>query len=113
VQGEYFMSADLDLITTKVVSLSVDELLTLQAQITDQLRHRINPNKPLTTPAEREAIWAKVSLPKPTPEQLEADLAAMFPPELRAEFGKVDLRNKVIGPKSASEMVNEDREDRI
>jgi hypothetical protein len=108
------MSADLDLITTKVVNLSVTELLTLQAQITDQLRHRINPNKPLTTPAEREAIIAKFALPKPTPEQIEAELAAMFPPEIRAEWGKTDfneLAKKLDKP--LSQQVNEDREDRI
>jgi hypothetical protein len=106
------MSADLDLISEKVANLSVDELLLLQERITSYLRQKVVPPKP-TTAEEREAAWAKVFMPKPTPEQIEAEIAYIFPPEIRAEFGKTDWKNKVIEPKSASEMVNEDREDRF
>jgi hypothetical protein len=48
-----------------------------------------------------------------TPEEIEANLAAIFTPEEVALIGKTDFTKFNIGPKSLSQTLNEDREDRF
>jgi hypothetical protein len=105
------MSTDLDLVLTKVENLTLDELLTVQEKIIRQVRTRtVPPTQPIPEPKKR------VRLPhayRRTAEEIEASLKAIFTPEELARMGQTDFSKIKIGPKSASEMLNEDREDRF
>jgi hypothetical protein len=100
------MSTELELISSKVDNLSLDELLVLEKLIALKLKHKIETEKTV------EAILAKFFLPKPTNEQIENELAQIFPPEVRAQMGTTDFSKFANLAKPISEMINEDREDR-
>lgn len=110
------MSAKLDELKVQLAELSVDELLTLMERITVELRHKIIPNGKTPAKVVEPEPENKPYLPgtyRPTKEQIEASLAAMFTPEERAEAAKVD-RTKLARPhRSVTEIINEDREDRF
>lgn len=110
------MTADLTEWAAKVKELSADELLTIQEIVTAELRRKIATNgnsKKADTPEEREAILSRYFMPQPTKEELEAYLKQMFPPEILALMGHTDFSKLPAGTKSLSEMIIEDREDRL
>lgn len=108
------MSADLDLISAKVESLALDELLLLQERIIAQVRQRtIIGDYKEQRQKEIEAAFAKITHPNPTPEQIEAYRARVFPTEIRAQMGYTDFSKIKIGPKTITQMIDEDREDRV
>ena len=110
------MSANLEEVVSKVKELSSDELLTVQETVTAELRRKlppkITPNQPHTT-QEREALLNHYFMPRPTLEELKAGLDRIFPAHLRAQMGQTDFSKLPTGPKSLSEMIVEDREDRL
>jgi hypothetical protein len=97
------MSAELEVISAKVDYLSADELVALQKLIEIKLRHKIESEQSV------EALLDKFFLPKSSPEQVEQELAQIFPAELRAKMGKTDFSKFANLPKSVSQMINEDR----
>jgi hypothetical protein len=111
------MSPKLEILLNSLEELSAEELLILLEDLSKQLRQKAvgNVNKPkqAVSATDREAILAKYFLPRPTPEEIEALLAQMFTPEERARFGTTDFSKLPVGHKSASQMIIEDREDRL
>ncbi len=130
------MSTTLQLIMAKAEELSPDELFLLQEYITKQLRQKTLgsvqsppdayvrvPGAYRLTPEEAKANKDGLSypdasnesiyLPTPTAAQLEAELAEIFTSEELLEMEKVNLDDLPPLPKSLSEMINEDREDRF
>lgn len=106
------MSADTDLISEKVRNLSVSELLNLQQIIIEELRKKTG----VAQNGEKSNSTGHVRLPhayRLTREEVEASLAVIFSPEELARLGKTDFSKLANGPKSASEMLIEDREDRF
>lgn len=105
------MSADLSAVLTKLDELSFEELLTLQEQLTHRLKLKAPaPSQPVNQTSHRVKIPGAY---RPTPAQIEARLAAILTPEELTRLGKTDFSKLPVGPKSASEMLNEDREDRF
>lgn len=114
------MSSDLEETLVKLDKLSFDELLTLQEQLTLQLRAKKQPEEaPKIEPLPNEQPSHYVKIPgayQPTKEQIEARLAAIFTTEELARIKPFDaskLRPLPPDAKSLSEIVNEDREDRV
>jgi len=105
------MSIDLDLVLAKVKGLSVAELLTVKETIQSELQQKQSATEPAQAGQPQRVIIPGSY--RPSKEQIEAELARLFTPEELAEMDKVDLSKIDIGPKSASEMINEDREDRF
>jgi hypothetical protein len=106
------MTSDLANVLKQVKNLSFDELLTLQEQIARQLRTK----EPKHSTSKNGNSRRKVIIPgayQPSIEEIETGFAATFTPEELAEMDKVDLENLPLGAKSLSEMVNEEREDRL
>ena len=106
------MTSDLANILRQVKNLSFDELLTLQEQISRQLRTK----EPKHSTPKNSNLHRKIIIPgayQPSIEEIDAGFAATFTPEELAEMDEVDLENLPLGVKSLSEMVNEDREDRF
>ncbi len=106
------MSLDLGIILKQVENLSFDELLTVQEQITRQLRAK-NPAPTVQTQTNNQPN-RRLKIPgayQPTAEEVEASLAAIFTPEEIAQIGKTDFSKFSFpaGSKSLSEMINEDR----
>src|SRR5438105_705147 len=108
------MSAELELLVSKVKKLSIEELLTIQETIITELRHKTmleNPVISTNLPGN-----TSIFLPKLSPQEIEAELAEIFTPEELAEINAVDLSKLPLlpaGVKTLSEIVNEDREDRV
>ncbi len=115
------MSVNLEQVLSQVRNLGVSELLTIQETITQELRRKTDPTQPVPDPTPTVEAGAtsaprRIHLPhayRRTPEEIEASLAAIFTPEELAQIGTTDFSKLPIGPKSASEMLNEDREDRF
>ncbi len=106
--------SELEILVEKIQHLSVRELLTLQEQIIAALRFKTNSSESemslnaVINPARRvEGFY------RPTVEEVEAELAEIFTAEELAEIANTDLSNLPQGTKSLSQMVNEDREDRV
>ncbi len=111
------MSIDTELILEKVKNLSVSELLTVQESITQELRQKTNSDGTTTaTTYQSTTISRRVNIPgsyRPTKEQIEARLAAIFSPEQLEQMRHADLSNLPPGSKTVTEMISEDREDRF
>lgn len=108
------MSTELAEALKHIENLSFDELLTLQEQVTRYLRAKSRAS--VTQTQANNQPNRRVIIPgayQPTPEEIEASLAATFTPEEIAKIGTTDFKKLSLGPKSLSEMVNEDREDRF
>lgn len=114
---------ELEIWLLKVREFSVDELLTVQKTVAAELKQKTakspvvtqNPNHSAERFNEPEG---RINIPgayRPTKAQIEAHLSAIFTPEQRAEFDKVDLSQiKLLpGAKSSTELISEDREDRF
>jgi hypothetical protein len=104
------MSADLELVLSKVENLELNELLMVQEKVLRQMK-----TKSSTAPSKGQSEL-KVKLPhayRRTPEEVEASLASIFTSEELKNTGKTNFDSIQIGPKSASELLNEDREDRF
>jgi phosphatidylserine decarboxylase len=109
------MSADLDLLLSKVKDLSVEELRTLQATITQELSYKTGPvsnGRAAASPQPNRYLQIPGAIRR-TREEIEALLATIFSAEELAAIGKTDFSKLPIGAKSLSEMINEDREDRF
>ncbi len=107
------MSVELDLILSNIKKLSVEELTTIQETVAAELRQQAES---ILAPSQYKASPLRIRLPhayQVTAEEIEASLAAIFTPEELAQLGKTDFSKLPTGPKSASEMLNEDREDRF
>ncbi len=109
------MTSALSNVLNQLEQLSFDELLMVQEQVNRQIRTKPAVSTSQTTaPASR-----RVQIPgayTPTIEQIEASIAKLhssLTPEELAELDKTDFTKLPVGPKSLSEMVNEDREDRF
>ncbi len=97
-----FMTAKLDKVWSEVDELQPEEQLELLERIAHSLRYQ-NTNsgsnghsKPEPEPAQSQAepdIWAGITWPKSTPEEIEAELLEIFGADLMAEMEKVDLDN--------------------
>ena len=101
------MSVALDEVLEAMNHLSPDELLLVQEQLQSQLQ---------TASKLNNLEKGRVNIPgsyRPTPEQIEALLAAMFTPEQRREIDAVDLTKLPTNLPSVTEMISEDREDRF
>ena len=109
------MSAEADLMMEKVTRLPVDELLALRARIDSELQQKNAPValQPTTQTAVAPVADSHPLIYKRTPQEIEEFLAAIMTPEELARVGQTDFSQKYIGPKSASEMLIEDREDRV
>ena len=115
------MTTELEDLVAKVKQLSPKELLTIQETVTAELRRKIttdddNKAKRSDTPEEREAILRPYFRPKPTEEEIEAQLARMFSSEELSRIRAVDLTKLPPlppGAKTLSQMIIEDREDRL
>ncbi len=105
------MNIDLDLVLAKVKGLSVSELLTLKETIQTELQQKQSEVEPAQAGQPRRVIIPGAY--RRSREEIEAQLATLFTPEEMAQIGKTDFSKIPIGPKSASEMINEDREDRF
>ena len=107
----------LDLSLPNVISqldkYSVEELWLLQEQLTQRLRQKTtsSPNKPLERP-DVTASESSIFMPKLTPQEIEAHLREVFGDEYD-EIMATDISNLPKGSISLSEMVNQDREDRV
>jgi len=105
------MSAKLELVLSEIKQLSLEELVVLQENLSLELRYKTQPPAQLQVQAGN-----RVKIPgayRPTSEQVKATLAVLFAPEELARMGKTDFSKLPAGLKSASEMLNEDREDRF
>ncbi len=117
------MTTELEDLVAKVKQLSPTELLTIQETVTAELRRKITTNgngnseaKRPDTPEEREAILRRYFRPQPTKEEIEAQLAQMFTPEELSRIRAIDLTKLPPlppGAKTLSQMIIEDREDRL
>jgi hypothetical protein len=118
------MSAILEELIEKIDDLSADEAFILMKKLADKVSPRpenetVNQQpetadvKP-TTESEREAIFAKYFLPRPkTPEERQQWIEKMLTPQQIARLGKTDFKKLTPGKKSLSQMIIEDREDRL
>ncbi len=109
------MSSDLQIVLAKVKALSGNELLTVLESVTTELRQKgiTNGNTQPGSVAEDEGNEIYYA----TPQEVEADLIALFGAErlaqIRTEITGGILNNLPTLPKSLSEYINEDREDRL
>jgi hypothetical protein len=111
------MSTLLDELRAKLEQLSVNELLSLQEQIIQQLRARTLTNGNGHT-VKTNSAYRHVDIPGVrhyTAKEIEAELAEIFTPEELAEINNTDpaTLNLPPLPKSLAEMISEDREDRF
>ncbi|NWJ97798.1 MAG: hypothetical protein HXX20_18610 [Chloroflexi bacterium] len=112
------MSENLELMLRQFEGLSVDELLVLLEGLSKELRQKMVSNVTLMRPTSfgKRLRPEDIFLPKPSPAEIEADLAQLFTPEQLKEINQTDL-NRLSplpkGAKSLSELVIEDREDRF
>ncbi|HEX2913479.1 MAG TPA: hypothetical protein VH186_21935 [Chloroflexia bacterium] len=104
------MSSETERILGKIPELSIAELLTLQETITQELRHKTGVEEPVPGSHVRLAHAYRR-----TREEIEASLAAIFTPEELAQIGRRDFTKMPTDPtlKPLSQLVIEDREDRI
>lgn len=115
------MSTDLEAFVAKVKDFSVSDLLTVQESVIAELPRKTaavtEPTQPRpNTPEEREAILSRYFMPKKTQEEVDSWLAEMFSPEIVEEAKKLDLSTippLPPGAKSTSQLIIEDREDRL
>jgi hypothetical protein len=111
------MSSKLESMKSELSELSVSELLSLMEQLAAELRHKTTTNgntKPAKTKVEPQVQG--VRLPhayRPTKEQVEASLNAIFKPEDLAQMGRTDFSKLPPLPKTITEYLSEDREDRF
>ncbi len=110
------MSAMLDHVLNEIKELSLEELLTLQRQIIDEVQTKALPAAPETVSTPAKPSQRSLVIPQAyrrNPVDVEASLLAVFGPEQLAAMKEVDLTNLPPGSKTVTEMINEDREDRV
>jgi hypothetical protein len=108
------MSATLELISEKLPELSVKELLQLQEKLTAQLKNQLEPAQ--TEPQGEQLLLHLIpGAYRPTPEEIEAELRALF----GDEYDEIEERAKTFDPSTLPplprrivEYIDEDREDR-
>ena len=111
------MSAILDQILNQIKALPLEELLTLQRQVIDEVQIKavsatqISSGTLVEKPSRRPLVVPQAYRRKP--EEVEAALLAVFSPEQLAAMKDVDLSNLGSGSKTVTEMISEDREDRF
>ncbi len=117
-------SVELEIWLSKVKEFSVSELLAMQETITQELKQKTAnvpapKPEPISAPGRFGQPQRKIIIPgayETTPAEVEAELAAIFTPEERAEMAKVDLINLPplpAGAKTSTQIISEDREDRF
>lgn len=90
----------LDRLVKELETLSVDDLLTLQEQVTHQLRAKVR-------------VADDYTLPTPNLEQTELELSELFGeewPAIKADLELNGLNNLPVLPKSFTEYLLEERE---
>lgn len=107
------MGSDLEVFAEKIRGLSVEQLLSLQEEIINELRAKTQKNNGTNKRKEAQSTQRVSGFYRPSTEEIEAELAEIFTPEELAEVEATDLSNLPQGPKSLSQIVNEDREDRV
>ena len=110
------MSSTLEMLLEKVEDLSGQELLSLQERITSQLKIKVSPNGNGQVKKQASLSSDYVEIPgayRLTPEQVKEIQQKIFTPEELANMGTTDFSNLPQGPKSLSQIVIEDREDRV
>ncbi len=112
------MSAMLDHVLNEIKKLSLEELLTLQRHLIDEVQGKVkvvlaNPSSGTMPekPTQRPLVVPQAYRRKP--EEVEATLLAVFGPEQLAAMKDVDLSNLRPGSKTVTEMMIKDREDRF
>jgi hypothetical protein len=107
----------LEEVQSKIKELSAADLRLLQEQIEAELRQKTSPPQSTSTKQTAEKPVTLLDLIpgayRPTKEQIEAHLAAVFTSEERARMGKTDFSKLPVGAKTVTEMISEDREDRF
>jgi hypothetical protein len=111
------MSAILENILKELEELTAQESLILLTRLSQHLQRKGLPelgNPSETHPTgDQEGRVRLAHAYRRTPDEIEASLAAIFTPEEVALIGKTDFTKFNIGPKSLSQTLNEDREDRF
>lgn len=112
------MSAMLDHVLNEIKELSLEELLTLQRQLIDEVQTKAIPvtSEPAALPSNPSQPIRTLMVPhsyRRNPEEVEAALLAVFGPEQLAAMKDVDLTKLPPGSKTVTEMISEDREDRF
>lgn len=105
------MSRGLEEIVNKLPELSFEELLELQTEIIQYLRvSQATKSSPGTTPYRRVEGFYRAS-----EEEVEAELSAILTPEELAETknNKFDTSKLPPLPRSLTDIISEDREDRF
>ncbi len=111
------MSAMLDHVMSEIKELSLEELLTLQRHLIDEVQVKVVPATQTSSgtmpvkPTQRSLVVPQAFRRKP--EEVEATLLAVFGPEQLEAMKDVDLTNLGPGSKTVTEMISEDREDRF
>jgi hypothetical protein len=111
------MSARLDPILERIDELSIEELWTLQERVINWLRTKTNGNGQVKK-SEPTLAADHIKIPgayRLTKQQAEAGLTYIFSPEELAQMETVDLeelKNRLLS-KSLTEIISEDREDRV
>lgn len=103
------LSPEAGLIIEQVRNLSVEDLLAVRDTIEEELQYK----QPSAAQTASTASSGHALIYRRTPEEIEAFLATIMSPEELAQVGKTEFNRKTIGPKSASQMLIEDREDRF
>lgn len=107
------MSGDLAIILSKVKNLSREELVALQEHVSGQLNATASINKTQDKDKQATSQIHIAGAYQPRIEDIEASMAAMSTPEELAEMDRIDFDNLPSNGKSLSQMVIEDREDRL
>ncbi len=114
------MSNKLEELGHELKELSVTELVSLIEQAAAELRRKTkdmpNGNGPVEASQTEDPVQRGVHLAhayRPTKEEVEARMKRIFTPEELEEAAKVDLTQLPPLPKTITEYISEDREDRF
>src|SRR4051812_38780701 len=108
------MSAMLDHMMDEIKKLSLEELLTLQRQLINEVQVKVVPATQYSGPLSEKPAQRSLVVPQAyrrKPEEVEATLLAVFGPEQLEAMKDVDLGNLGPGSKTVTELISEDRED--